>query len=129
MRVPKEGDVIPLRGEEDYRAWNVFIQREGHETRLDGQIITIDDEIVDSYTVERNYVFGVGDNRDNSEDSRFWGFIPVENVVGTPLIIYWSWDPYIDAPGHVGPRSGLPERSLPDKFSTIRWDRILSGVD
>ena len=34
----------------------------------------------------------MGDNRDNSLDSRFWGFVPVENVVGEPLFVYWSYD-------------------------------------
>ena len=36
--------------------------------------------------------FAMGDNRDNSEDSRFWGFVPIENVVGEPLFVYWSYD-------------------------------------
>jgi signal peptidase I len=36
--------------------------------------------------------FAMGDNRDNSEDSRFWGFVPLENVVGEPLFVYWSYD-------------------------------------
>ncbi|HCV43667.1 MAG TPA: signal peptidase I, partial [Bacteroidetes bacterium] len=47
------------------------------------------------YKVERNYLFGMGDHRDNSLDGRFWGFIPEENIVGTPMIVYWSWDPNI----------------------------------
>ena len=34
----------------------------------------------------------MGDNRDNSLDSRFWGFVPLENVVGEPLFVYWSYD-------------------------------------
>jgi signal peptidase I len=36
--------------------------------------------------------FAMGDNRDNSEDSRYWGFVPRENVIGKPLIVYWSYD-------------------------------------
>ena len=37
-------------------------------------------------------IFAMGDNRDDSSDSRYWGFVPRENIVGTPLIIYWSYD-------------------------------------
>jgi signal peptidase I len=42
--------------------------------------------------VPQGYLFCMGDNRDNSLDSRFWGFVPLENVVGEPLFIYWSYD-------------------------------------
>jgi signal peptidase I len=37
-------------------------------------------------------IFAMGDNRDDSSDSRYWGFVPRENIVGTPVIIYWSYD-------------------------------------
>jgi signal peptidase I len=37
-------------------------------------------------------VFAMGDNRDDSLDSRYWGFVPRENIEGTPLIIYWSYE-------------------------------------
>lgn len=91
--VPKQGDVIPL-SLDTFERWRVFIGREGHRARLDdrGRIL-IDGAPVESYTVERNYVFGMGDNRDNSLDGRFWGFIPEDNIVGTPIIVYWSWNP------------------------------------
>jgi len=55
-------------------------------------------EMVDNYVrdgdlvVPPGYIFAMGDNRDDSDDSRFWGLVPKENIVGTPLIIYWSFD-------------------------------------
>jgi len=42
--------------------------------------------------VPPGYVFAMGDNRDSSLDSRYWGFVPRENIIGKPLIIYWSYD-------------------------------------
>ena len=42
--------------------------------------------------VPQGFIFAMGDNRDDSSDSRYWGFVPRENIVGTPLIVYWSYD-------------------------------------
>jgi signal peptidase I len=42
--------------------------------------------------VPPNTIFAMGDNRDRSLDSRYWGFVPRENIIGKPLIIYWSYD-------------------------------------
>lgn len=119
LRIPKEGDAIPLT-RENIREWATFIMREGHA--IDTERMTIDGNPASSYTVERDYVFGMGDNRDNSLDSRFWGFIPEHDVVGTPMIVYWSWDnvdPVLSA------RAGVQmERSLWEKLKRIRWSRI-----
>lgn len=95
-------EVVPWKGEEiqltasNYERWGTFIAREGHHPNIDATgRITIDDVPATSYIVERNYLFGMGDNRDNSADGRFWGYIPAENIVGTPMIVYWAWDPNI----------------------------------
>jgi signal peptidase I len=109
--IPKKGQVIAL-SPFNYFRWNTFIKREGHTIEMRSGKIFIDRVETSSYTVGRDYVFGMGDHRDNSLDSRFWGFIPVESVVGTPLIVYWSWDPDISL------------FRIGDKLSTVRWNRF-----
>ena len=88
--IPKKGMAITVTPE-NYRRWEIFIQRDGHqpELRNDGTI-AIDGKPTNTYVVEKDYVFGMGDHRDNSLDSRFWGFIPRENIVGTPMFVYFS---------------------------------------
>ncbi len=109
--IPKKGMVIPL-SPTDYYQWKTFIRREKHTIEMKAGVISIDGKQTESYTVERDYVFGMGDNRDNSLDSRFWGFIPKEDVVGTPLVVYWSWDP------------DKPLINIFDKLSTVRLERV-----
>jgi len=68
--------------------------------------------IYDNYgpiKVPEGQYFMMGDTRDNSEDSRFWGFLPYENIIGKPLIIYWSWN---------------KRAPLYRIFDKIRWGRI-----
>ena len=51
------------------------------------------DHVVDGeVVVPPGMLFAMGDNRDNSEDSRYWGFVPRSYVVGKPLLVYWSYD-------------------------------------
>jgi len=110
--VPKKGDVLELNGS-TYVRWATFIAREGHTTRLDSRgRVVVDGKETPAYTVERNYIFGMGDNRDNSLDGRFWGFIPEGNIVGTPMIVYWSWDP------------DMPITNIIGKLASIRLGRI-----
>ncbi|MEX2116059.1 MAG: signal peptidase I [Bacteroidota bacterium] len=110
--VPRRGDVISLK-RATFDEWEEFIEREGRTPRIaaDGTV-TIDGAVSASYTVERDYYFMLGDNRSNSLDSRFWGFVPRENLVGEALLVYWSWD------------SDLSFLSLWDKLGSIRWERI-----
>ncbi len=109
--IPKKGDVIQVDGRNMHK-WITFIQREGHKVVLGRNGLIIDGQPAIEYTVERDYVFGMGDNRDNSDDSRQWGFVPVENVVGTPMLVYWSWD------------TNMPFADFFKKLTTIRWSRI-----
>jgi signal peptidase I len=109
--IPKKGDVINL-STSNFEQWEIFIRREGHSTRLRNGKVVIDNVEKNSYVVERDYVFGMGDNRDNSLDGRFWGFIPVNAVVGTPLIVYWSWDPDVAL------------FNFANKIATVRWNRF-----
>lgn len=64
--------------------------------------------------VPRGQYFVMGDNRDNSEDSRYWGFVPWESIEGDPLFIYYSYD---------------RERLAPFPWITeVRWDRLFAGI-
>jgi signal peptidase I len=115
LRVPRKGESVSLTAA-NIQQWDTFIRREGHDvTQFDGAIL-IDGKPAASYTVERDYCFGMGDNRDNSVDSRYWGFVPLESVVGTPIMVYWSWDT-----NYVGESFWA---TLQQKFRTLRSDRI-----
>jgi signal peptidase I len=92
--VPQKGMSLVLNPH-TFPAWKVFIKREGHSAELADERIMIDGRPASYYVVEKDYIFAMGDNRDNSLDSRFWGFVPLEDVIGTPMIVYWSWDPHI----------------------------------
>jgi len=66
-------------------------------------------------TVPAGHYFMMGDNRDDSQDSRFWGFLPASYVKGRALFIYWSFDTPDDG-------------SQPTSFLGVRWDRLLHQI-
>ncbi|HEX9614865.1 MAG TPA: signal peptidase I [Bacteroidota bacterium] len=110
--IPKRGDVISL-DDNTFEQWRDFISREGHTTEMNlSGTILIDGRSSTTYAVERDYYFMLGDNRNNSMDSRFWGFVPEENLVGEALMVYWSWDPDISLMNFL------------DKLGSIRWGRF-----
>ncbi|MBR1464145.1 MAG: signal peptidase I [Prevotella sp.] len=130
------GDIYPLNGHLGWTRDNygpIWIPKKGEKIKLnldniaiyerpihvyenndlqvrDGKIF-INGEETTEYTFKMDYYWMMGDNRHNSADSRYWGFVPEDHIVGKPIFIWWSSDP---------DRSG---------FGGIRWKRLFRWVD
>jgi signal peptidase I len=76
--------------------------------------------------VPENFYFAMGDNRDNSSDSRYWGFVPRENIIGKPLLIFWSYD--ANTEDLVDFTANHFIDLARNFFSKTRWDRELKLV-
>lgn len=72
--------------------WRWLIEREGVSVEYSNRIVFLDGLPATHYTVQRDYFFALGDNSYNSRDSRFFGFVPYDNLIGQAWIIYWSRD-------------------------------------
>jgi len=112
--IPKKGMTIPLN-KYNVEQWRTIIDREfGRRViELKGEIVTIDGNPVSSYTFKKDYYFMMGDNRDDSLDSRFWGLVPRDLVVGEAFITLFSWD------------REIPFSQLFKLLGSIRLDRVL----
>lgn len=90
--VPFEGQEIVLT-EENWPVYQDVVERyERNEVSVRGGEFVINGEVTNRYTIRQDYYFAMGDNRDNSEDSRYWGFVPDDHIVGKAGLIYFSWD-------------------------------------
>jgi signal peptidase I len=83
---------------------------EKNDLKVTGNEIRLNGAIINSYTFKQNYYWMMGDNRHNSEDSRYWGYVPEDHIVGKPIFIWMSWDTN---------GKGL---------NKIRWDRVFTTV-
>jgi signal peptidase I len=109
---------IPKKGEKiDLNMNNIAIYErpikvyEGNDLVVKNGQIFINGQHATSYTFKMDYYWMQGDNRHNSADSRYWGFVPEDHIVGKPIFIWWSSDP--DGSG----------------FKGIRWSRLFRMVD
>lgn len=109
ITIPAEGTTVQLTM--DNIAWyeRIIDVYEDHDLVVDraAGTIKIDGQVATSYTFDMNYYFMMGDNRYNSLDSRFWGFVPMDHIVGTPLFVLFNREPGYG----------------------MRWNRWFKGVD
>ncbi|MFN5324586.1 MAG: signal peptidase I [Bacteroidota bacterium] len=108
--VPSKGSKIQLDSTTVSLYGRCITKYEGNKLEMKNGIFFINDKASDSYTFQMDYYFMMGDNRHNSADSRFWGFVPEDHIVGKAVIIWMSAD---------------PEESI---FSKIRWSRIFNLI-
>ena len=106
-----------------------------HSKHTDSRIIPGDlsfRDNFDEYIVPPDEYFVMGDNRDDSRDSRFWGCVPRENILGKAVLVYWSWEPHPNPPGWSFPYIHNVFQwvgHLIYNFPThTRWDRIGSAL-
>lgn len=149
VRAIERGDVVVFRAPEEPD--EDFIKRVvavgGDKIEIVDGVVMVNDEVVDEpyahysrgYGSRRNYgpfhvpeghYFCMGDNRDNSRDSRYWGTVPAHMIKGRAVLVYWSYD----VPGQVRYGSSAADqlaefaRSLPDYVTETRWARTFTMI-
>jgi len=104
--IPKKGSTIKLNQQNIVLYKRAIEAYEGNELVVNDKGIFINGEMTDKYTFKMDYYWMMGDNRHNSADSRFWGFVPEDHIVGKAVFVWLSLD---------------PNESL---FSKVRWSKI-----
>ncbi len=108
--IPEEGKTVDLNSKSLPFYKRIIEEYENNNLTINEDEIYINGKLSTTYTFKQNYYWMMGDNRHNSEDARFWGYVPFDHVVGKPVFIWMSWDTN---------GKGL---------SKIRWERLFTTV-
>jgi signal peptidase I len=116
--IPKKGMTISMTHDNYLRYQRVIGVYEKNELKAtrskDGKyLFYINGKIANEYTFKMDYYFLMGDNRHNSQDSRYWGFVPEDHVVGKAWFVWWSWN---------------RNKSFLKRFGSIRWNRLFKSI-
>ena len=109
--LPEEGMTIPVN-DSTMGMYGKTIELFEHHDRVEitNRKLFVDGQEVAEYTFKQGYYFMMGDNRHNSLDSRYWGFVPADHIVGKPIFVWLSVDQEADL------------------IHKIRWTRLFSAV-
>ena len=108
--IPKEGATITITEENLPIYQRCIVEFENNRIEIRNGKYFINDKETTTYTFKQDYYWMMGDNRHNSADSRFWGFVPEDHIVGKAVFIWMSWD------------------TNGSFLSKIRWSRLFSIV-
>lgn len=112
LQIPAEDWTIEMTPDNVLRYGFTIEKYEGHEqVEIRENVLFIGGQKVENYTFKQNYYFMMGDNRHDSLDSRFWGFVPEDHIVGKAWFLWLSLDKY------------------ESMFNKIRWSRFLKGIE
>ncbi len=112
--IPEAGATVKLDSESLPFYEQIIKNYENNDLVVNGDDIFINGKKADSYTFKQDYFYLIGDNRHNSLDARYWGYVPFDHVLGKPVMVWFSWN--ANAP------------SFTAKLKSIRWNRMFTTV-
>ena len=116
--IPKKGDILKLNMS-NIHFYKVIIEKYEHnQLDIKEDLIYINNKQTNTYEIQMNYYWMMGDNRHNSEDSRVWGFVPENHIVGKPIFTWLSLN-----------YNAINKKGLISKTGLIRWKKLFTTIN